>query len=163
MSGHRFRLVLEKEDFKFAAAHFTLLGGGQAEPLHGHNYRVRVEIAGSTLDEDGLLVELAPFKAAIRAACASLDDRILLPERSPRLSVRESAGSISVSYEDRAYRFPASEVLRLPLINSSIELLAELLWRRLAPALVGSPARFLSVGVEEAAGQLAIFESALPD
>jgi 6-pyruvoyltetrahydropterin/6-carboxytetrahydropterin synthase len=162
MAGHRFRLVLAKEDFKFAAAHFTLLGGGVAEPLHGHNYRVRVELAGESLDADGLLVELAPVKRAIRGVCARLDDRVLVPEQSPRLVIRESAGSVEIGYEERAYRFPAAEVLRLPLVNSSIELLAEWLWHELVPELAGSNALWLSVGVEEAAGQLAVFESPLP-
>src|SRR5260370_6356153 len=65
----RYRMVLAKEDFKFAAAHFTLLPGGEAELLHGHNYRVRVALTGSELDGDGLLGALACFKPAVRAPC----------------------------------------------------------------------------------------------
>ena len=157
----RYRLTLEKQDFKFAAAHFTLLGGGVAEPLHGHNYRVRVEISGDRLDDDGLLVEAAPVKQSIRALCAELDDRVLVPARSPRLAVTTTHDAIEVAYGARRYSFPAAEVVLLPLINSSIELLAELLWRRLAPALAGSRASFLSVAVEEAEGQRAVFEASL--
>ena len=71
----RFRIVLAKEDFKFSAAHFTLFPGGRAELLHGHNYRVRVELAGSELDEEGqgsspVLDRLLAFvacRAAIKA------------------------------------------------------------------------------------------------
>jgi 6-pyruvoyltetrahydropterin/6-carboxytetrahydropterin synthase len=161
VSRGRYRLTLAKQDFKFAAAHFTLLGGGVAEPLHGHNYRVRVEIAGDALDGDGLLVEAAPVKQAIRALCAELDDRVLVPARSPRLTVTATDDAIDVAYGARRYRFPAVEVVLLPLVNSSIELLAEHLWRRLAPALAGSHASFLAVAVEEAEGQRAVFESSL--
>ncbi len=157
----RYRLTLAKQDFKFAAAHFTLLGGGVAEPLHGHNYRVRVEIAGDTLDADGLLVEAAPVKQAIRALCAELDDRVLVPAKAPRLTVAATGEAIEVAYGARRYRFPAVEVVLLPLVNSSIELLAELLWQRLAPALAGSRASFLAVAVEEAEGQRAVFEAPL--
>ena len=165
MTAPRYRLTLEKQDFKFAAAHFTLLGNGVAETLHGHNYRVRVEIAGAALDGDGLLVEVAPVKQAIRALCAELDDRVLVPSASPRLTVTSleeaGAGAVEVVYGARRYRFPASEVVLLPLANSSIELLAELLWRRLAPALAGSRATWMAVAVEEAAGQRAAFEAPL--
>jgi hypothetical protein len=35
-SQPRYRIVLEKEDFKFSAAHFTLFADGGAELLHGH-------------------------------------------------------------------------------------------------------------------------------
>jgi len=160
-SAGRYRLMLAKEDFKFAAAHFTLLGGGVAEPLHGHNYRVRVEIAGEALDADGLLVEAAPVKQAIRALCAELDDRVLVPAESPRLTVTTAQDGVEVAYGARRYRFPADEVVLLPLVNSSIELLAELLWRRLAPTLAGSRATSLTVAVEEAAGQRAVFEASL--
>ncbi len=161
MSSYRYRLSLAKQDFKFAAAHFTLLPGGIAEPLHGHNYRVSVELAGDVLDEDGLLVEAAPVKQAIRRACAALDDRVLVPVRSPRLTIVREAGAVEVRFAERRYRFPAAEVVELALLNSSIELLAEMLWRELRPALLGSRVLWMSVAVEEAAGQRAAFESLL--
>jgi 6-pyruvoyltetrahydropterin/6-carboxytetrahydropterin synthase len=157
----RFRLTLAKRDFKFAAAHFTLLGGAAAEPLHGHNYRVRVELAGDALGPDGMLVEAAPVKRAIRAACAKFDDRVLVPARSTRLVVTTVEGHVEVAYGARRYRFPAEEVVLLPLANSSIELLAELLWRRLVPALAGSKVSWMAVAVEEAEGQRATFEASL--
>lgn len=46
---------IEVED-EFCAAHALTIGGA-VEPLHGHNWRVRVVIAGETLDGDGLLCD----------------------------------------------------------------------------------------------------------
>lgn len=158
---HRYRLTLAKQDFKFAAAHFTLLPDGVAEPLHGHNYAVRVEVAGDALDADGLLIEASPVKRAIRAACAGWDDRVLVPARSPRVQVRVAGAAVEIDYAARRYRLPADEVVLLPLVNSSIELLAELLWRRLRPAVAASRVLWMSVAVEEAAGQRATFAAAL--
>jgi 6-pyruvoyltetrahydropterin/6-carboxytetrahydropterin synthase len=40
----------------FCAAHALVIGGAR-ETLHGHNWRVRVTIAGPALDADGLLVD----------------------------------------------------------------------------------------------------------
>jgi 6-pyruvoyltetrahydropterin/6-carboxytetrahydropterin synthase len=154
-------LRLAKEDFAFSAAHFTLFPDEPAERLHGHNYRVRVELAGAELDDHGLLVAVAPVKARIRAICAVLDERILVPEKSPLLGVRHEGDAVQVSLGARAYRFPKSEVALLPLPNVTIEALARHVWGELAPSLRGSPVRRLRVEVEETPGQSAAFEADL--
>ena len=155
----RYRMVLAKEDFKFSAAHFTLFGDGRAELLHGHNYRVRVELAGEELDGDGLLVDIEGFKRELRALCARLDSRTLIPTKSPRLEWRREEGdSIEVRFGARTYRFPAADTLLLPLANTSIELLAALFWQDLAPHLAGSRVASLAVSVEETAGQECWYE-----
>ena len=157
-----YRIVLSKEDFKFSAAHFTLFPDGRAELLHGHNYRVQVELAGSGLDEEGLLVDLESFKKTLRQRCARLDSRTLLPAESARLQWTQEGDAVEVRFEGRAYRFPADDVLLLPLVNTSIELLARMLWHELAPHLAGSLVETLAVAVEEAAGQRCWYESPLP-
>jgi 6-pyruvoyltetrahydropterin/6-carboxytetrahydropterin synthase len=158
----RFQLRLAKEDFAFAAAHFTLFPDEAAERLHGHNYRVRVELSGAELDAFGLLVPVAPVKARIRAVCAALDERILIPEKSPLLALRHEGDAVHVALGSRAYSFPRSEVLLLPLPNVTIEALAQHVFAELAPALAGSPVRRLRVEVEESSGQSAAFEAGLP-
>jgi 6-pyruvoyltetrahydropterin/6-carboxytetrahydropterin synthase len=157
----QYRMVLAKEDFKFSCAHFTIFGGGRAELLHGHNYRVQVELAGGALDEDGLLVDIEAFKRQIRGLCARLDSRTLLPADSPRLAWSRDGESLAVRFGARDYRFPAGDVLLLPLANTSIELLARLLWQDLAPHLAGSRVEVLAVSVEESAGQRCWYEDRL--
>jgi 6-pyruvoyltetrahydropterin/6-carboxytetrahydropterin synthase len=154
-------LRLAKEDFAFAAAHFTLFPDEAAERLHGHNYQVRAELTGAALDDHGFLVPVAPVKARIRAICAGLDERILIPEKSPLLELRHEGDAVHVALGARAYRFPTSEVALLPLPNVTIEALAKHVWGELAPALAGSPVRRLRVEVEETAGQSAAFEADL--
>lgn len=156
-----FQLRLAKEDFAFAAAHFTLFPDEAAERLHGHNYRVRVELSGAELDAFGLLVPVAPVKARIRAVCAALDERILIPEKSPALALRQDGDAVQVSLGARTYRFPKDEVLLLPLPNVTIEALAQHVFGELAPSLAGSPVRRLRVEVEESSGQSAAFEAEL--
>jgi 6-pyruvoyltetrahydropterin/6-carboxytetrahydropterin synthase len=157
-----FQLRLAKEDFAFAAAHFTLFPDEAAERLHGHNYRVRALLSGSELDGFGLLVPVAPVKARIREICAALDERVLIPEKSPLLVLRHEADAVHVALGPRAYRFPKSEVRLLPLPNVTIEALAQHVFGELAPALAGSPVRRLRVEVEESAGQSAAYEAELP-
>ena len=57
----------------FAAAHFLSHYRGKCENLHGHNYRVRLWAKGGSLDEDGMLVDFALLKDALRKACNTLD------------------------------------------------------------------------------------------
>jgi 6-pyruvoyltetrahydropterin/6-carboxytetrahydropterin synthase len=161
MPAARYRMVLAKEDFKFAAAHFTLLPEGRAELLHGHNYRVQVELTGSELDGDGLLVDLERFKVALRAVCRRLDARTLLPAESARLRCTPAGEAVAVRLGERSYTFPAADTLLLPLANTSIELLARLIWGELAPELAGTPIELLAVSVEETSGQRCIYEAPL--
>jgi 6-pyruvoyltetrahydropterin/6-carboxytetrahydropterin synthase len=155
------QLRLAKEDFAFAAAHFTLFPDTAAERLHGHNYRVRVELAAAELDGLGFLVPVAPVKARVRAICATLDERILIPEKSRLLELRQEADAVQVSLGGRTYRFPKSEVSLLPLPNVTIEALAKYVWGELAPSLSASPVRRLRVEVEETSGQSAAYEADL--
>lgn len=156
-----FSLHLAKQDFAFAAAHFTLFADGEAERLHGHNYRVRVTLAGPALDATGMLVPVAPVKTTIRALCAALDERVLVPEKSPQLSLERGAETLEVRLGARAYRFPSDEVVLLPLPNVTIEGLARHLWGELAATLERGRIRWLRVEVEETAGQSAAYEAAL--
>ncbi|HKI04829.1 MAG TPA: 6-carboxytetrahydropterin synthase [Thermoanaerobaculia bacterium] len=155
----RYRMVLAKEDFKFSSAHFTLFSDGRAELLHGHNYRVRVELGGEELDAEGLLVDIESFKRALRGVCARLDSRTLIPGESARLRWTRDGEAIDVQCGERAYRFPAEDTLVLPLANTSIELLARMIWHDLTPGLAGSRVATLAVAVEETAGQQCWYEA----
>lgn len=153
MSTPRFTLRLAKGDFKFSAAHFTLFSATEAEPLHGHNYRVLVEVGGDELDALGLLIETGILKRRIRELLVGLDDRVLLPERSSLLTLTVHDGAVDCRYADRAYRFPEREVVLLPLVNVTMELLARLVWRQLAEDLEVGSATHLAVEIEETDGQ----------
>jgi 6-pyruvoyltetrahydropterin/6-carboxytetrahydropterin synthase len=157
----RSTLRLAKQDFAFAAAHFTLFPEQTAERLHGHNYHVRVELIGGEVDAHGFLLPVAPVKARIRAICDALDERILIPEKSALLGLRQTAEAVEVSLGTRSYRFPKNEVRLLPLPNVTIEALAKYVWGELTPALLGSPVSRLRVEVEETSGQSAGYEADL--
>ncbi len=130
MSG-TYSLRLCKEDFKFSAAHFTVFGEDEAEALHGHNYRVTVEMTGSEVDELEFLVPMAAAKRDIRAQCAALDEKVLLPAKCPLLQL-EQGETVTATFGQRRYEFPSPEVVLLPVANVTVEALARLLWQRLA-------------------------------
>ena len=130
MSG-TFSLRLGKEDFKFSAAHSTVFSNSEAETLHGHNYRVTVELSGSELDALDFLVPAAAAKRDIRAECAALDEKVLLPANCPHLELTDHGETIAAVFDSRRYEFPSPEVVLLPVANVTVEALARYLWQRL--------------------------------
>lgn len=156
-----FTLVLDKQDFKFSCAHFIVFGDQRAELLHGHNYRLGVELRGRALDGEGLLIDLERAKAAIREVCARLDSRTLVPSRNRHLAVERRAGGVEIVFRDRAYRFPEGDVLVLPEVNTSVEVLARMLWRELAAALAEPGIEEMGVAVSGTPGQTCWFRAPL--
>jgi 6-pyruvoyltetrahydropterin/6-carboxytetrahydropterin synthase len=57
----------------FAAAHRLTESGGKCESLHGHNFRVNLEVEGDKLDNSGMLVDFGQLKAVLKAVLAELD------------------------------------------------------------------------------------------
>jgi len=157
-----FTLRLAKQDFKFAAAHFTLFPDGSGELLHGHNFRVRVEVQGPETGAAGLLLDVASLKERIRELCRELDERTLIPEKSSLLHLRRDSDAVEVALGERCYRLPLQDVTLLPLPNVTIEGLARMLWQQLAPALARTRLTGLGVEVEESAGQSCTYCAPLP-
>lgn len=156
-AAERFRLVLAKEDFRFSVAHFTVFSADDAELLHGHNYQVTVEVEGPEVGELGLLADIDRIKSEIRRFCSSLDSRTLLPAACPHLEIERRGGQVHVAYADRRYALPESDVLMLPIANVTMELLARGLWEELAPGLADTGLERLTVSIEEAPGQRAVY------
>jgi 6-pyruvoyltetrahydropterin/6-carboxytetrahydropterin synthase len=56
----------------FCAAHAMVMSGGR-EATHGHNWRVRLVVAGPTLDEDGLLCDFHELERRLDEVLAPFD------------------------------------------------------------------------------------------
>lgn len=64
-------------DETFAAAHNLRNYRGKCENLHGHNYKVRVTLAGREVDSVGLLYDFVHLKQVIQSVIRSLDHKYL--------------------------------------------------------------------------------------
>jgi 6-pyruvoyltetrahydropterin/6-carboxytetrahydropterin synthase len=64
-------------DEQFAAAHNLRNYKGKCENLHGHNYKVRVTLAGPQLDDVGLLYDFVHLKQVIQGVIRTLDHTYL--------------------------------------------------------------------------------------
>src|SRR3972149_1486701 len=152
----RFSIEVAKDYFNFASAHFLILANGRREALHGHNYQVSVALEGE-MDRAGVVLDFITFKPLVKAVCDDLDHRTLIQNRSPLLRVRRSLNNIEIFYKDQRLVLPRRDVILLPLLNTSTELLAEYiagkLRRRLRQRFPGARLRRIEVGVEESRGQ----------
>ena len=153
---------IRKEYFKISSAHFLIFPDGTSERLHGHNYRVFVQIRGS-LSPHGLVLDFRAVKPVVRGLCDELDEHWLVPGEHPTLThtVRPD-GVCEVRYGELYYAAPAEDVIVLPINNTSSENLAAWFGRELRERLA---ARFrdvevlsLRVGVEETSGQSGVYE-----
>jgi 6-pyruvoyltetrahydropterin/6-carboxytetrahydropterin synthase len=81
-------------DETFAAAHNLRGYKGKCENLHGHNYKVRVTLAGKEVDSVGLLYDFVHLKQVIQGVIRSLDHKYL-NELSPFDVVNPSAENIA--------------------------------------------------------------------
>jgi 6-pyruvoyltetrahydropterin/6-carboxytetrahydropterin synthase len=81
-------------DESFAAAHNLRNYHGKCEDLHGHNYKVRVTLAGKELDASGLLYDFVHLKQVIQGVIRSLDHKYL-NELKPFDALNPSAENIA--------------------------------------------------------------------
>jgi 6-pyruvoyltetrahydropterin/6-carboxytetrahydropterin synthase len=156
---HPFRVRIEKDQLGFSSGHFITYDGQHCERLHGHNYRVAVEVAGP-LDTNHYVFDFIALKKLARAICEDLDHRMMLPTLSPFIHVAMHADQVEVRYETRRWSFPLEDCVLLPVENTTAELLAKYIAGRLRAALdkeSGYRPASLVVEVEESYGQSAYY------
>ena len=153
----RWGIDISKEYFKFSAAHFLIFPDGSAERLHGHNYRVYVDV-GAPLSEHGLVFDFITIKPVVRELLDELDEHWIVPGEHPVLRVEVGPqGTTEVRFGERYYAAPSADVLVLPINNTSSENFATWIGRELRERLEcrfpGSLIERLQVAVEETSGQ----------
>ncbi|MFP4273304.1 MAG: 6-carboxytetrahydropterin synthase QueD [Halothiobacillaceae bacterium] len=78
----------------FAAAHSLRGYDGNCARLHGHNWKVEVEMTGEKLDEVGMLVDFKIMKQAAREVAGRLD-HLYLNEVPPFDGINPTAENIA--------------------------------------------------------------------
>jgi len=153
-------IKIQKDYLKFSAAHFLIFPDGSAERLHGHNYKVFVDLH-TPLDPHGLVVNFKEIKPLIRELVDELDEHLLIPGKHPVLTCERRGGQYEIRYLERQYLVPVEDVIVLPITNSSAENLAAWVGRSLLERIEARwpdvEVQRIEVGVEETAGQRGVF------
>jgi len=157
----QFSVTVTKDNLVFASAHFITFAGHRCEGLHGHNYRTRVTLHGS-LDRDAWFVfDFVVLKRIMKRLCDEIDHKVLLPLENPKVKVVEDGDAVRVAYEGKPrYVFPRGDCALLPVPNTTVEMLAELLTKRLRDEIDTMGAHGVTViemEVEENFGQSAVY------
>jgi 6-pyruvoyl tetrahydropterin synthase/QueD family protein len=153
------KVLIERGNLGFSAAHFITFDAQTAEPLHGHNYGVRVEVAGE-LNEESYVLDFVALKNITREICKTLDHQFLLPRLSKHLDIVERPGEWEIRFGPQRYLLPVTSVTSLPVENATAERLAEYLAGRILErlrALGATNLTTMTVGVEETEMQTAFY------
>jgi 6-pyruvoyltetrahydropterin/6-carboxytetrahydropterin synthase len=154
-----FRVRLDKEYHVFSAAHFITYGDNVCERLHGHNYRVAVEVAGP-LDQNQYVVDFIALRDTLKQVTDSLDHYVLLPTDHPTIQVEVGETEVTATFEDRRWVFPRGDCVLLPVRNTTAEEVARYIARALTDAWqtkYPTPLQLISVAVDENHGQLGVW------
>jgi 6-pyruvoyltetrahydropterin/6-carboxytetrahydropterin synthase len=158
---------LAKEHHVFSAAHFITFGtpgGTICERLHGHNYRVSVEVEGP-LDENHYVIDFIALCDELKTITDELDHRMLLPTGHPLIRVMAGEREVEAIFtpDGRRWVFPAGDCAILPVANTTAEQLAHYIGQRLWAAIARRPGvnpSRLEVAVDENHGQWGVWRSA---
>src|SRR6476661_7332711 len=165
MQRGNFRVSVSKDYLVFASAHFITFAGHRCEGLHGHNYRASVTIEGRLNEEAWFVFDFVELKRIMRRLCDEIDHLVLLPLQSDRVKVTEEDENVLVAVDGRPrYVFPRRDCALLPIPNTTVEMLAQMLTERLHTELTSQGARGLTaieMEVEENFGQSAVYRVAL--
>jgi 6-pyruvoyltetrahydropterin/6-carboxytetrahydropterin synthase len=161
----QFHVSVSRDDLVFSSAHFITYAGHRCEGLHGHNYRARVSVHGELDPTDKLVFDFLELKRIMRRLCGEIDHLVLLPLESARIHVVEDAEVVRVSVDGHPrYVFPLADCALLPVPNTTVEMLAELLANRLHAelnALGTKGLTLIEVEIEESFGQSATYRMPL--
>ena len=156
----RFSIEVDKDYFNFASAHFLIFANGRREALHGHNYQVSVAVEGE-LDTAGVVLDFITLKPLVKRVCDELDHRTMIQKSSPALQIRQSKQQVEVRYKGQQIILPKRDVILLPLVNTSTELLAEHIAgeirQKVRQKFPAARLRFIEIAVEESRGQRGLF------
>lgn len=157
-----YSIKVYKQYFNFASSHFLIFDDGTREPLHGHNYRVMVKGEAPELKAD-MVFDFLDIKPIVREVCDSLDHKVLIPKLNEKLRIHETDKNYCLITPDESeFSIPKSDVLLLPISNTSAERLAIYICNRVN-ALTMERFKFcfqsLEIEVEETPGQSAVYVS----
>lgn len=152
-----FSVRVTKDHLVFSAAHFITFNGTICERLHGHNWRVAVEVDGP-LDENRYVFDFIALRDAIQKLVLELDHRVLLPMQHAAIRVVADDREVTATFEERRWVFPREDCILLPVINTTAEEIAHWMGLQLRDVIRGQSGHrvhALRVEVEENFGQWA--------
>jgi 6-pyruvoyltetrahydropterin/6-carboxytetrahydropterin synthase len=150
-----YRVRVTKDSLVFSAAHFITIADW-CERLHGHNWRVAVEVSGP-LDANEFVVDFIALRDELMTIVQALDHSMLIPTEHPTMKVTTSESEVEVRFQERRWIFPKDECRLLPIPQTTAERLAWWIGTQFCSRMQSSlaTATLVRIEVEENFGQWA--------
>jgi len=114
------RIEVSKQALNFSIAHFTIFSRTEREDLHGHNFQLECE-ATAELGADGLMFDYGILKRVLKALCDEIDEKMILPEKSPYLTIEAREDYVVARFNGERIPFLPRDVKTLPIANTTVE------------------------------------------
>ena len=93
------------------------------EPLHGHTFRAKLEIAGEP-DEFGCVIDFVLAEQVLIHVLRQFEQKTLVPQNAPDLEMRQEGSQVIIWVFNREWVFEKKDVKCLPVKNVSTEAIA---------------------------------------
>ena len=160
----KYAIRFEHDALHFSASHFITFGMPEkVEALHGHNFRVKAEVAGPLNSKEYVVDFLLAFDA-LKKICEMLSHKVLLPRDHPYIAIDTVDDTVHASMPPLQWSFPAGDTLTLPLRNTTTEALARYIAKSFREQLEQEtafefpPSHYgITIELEESPGMWAVF------
>ena len=154
----------EHDALHFSASHFiTFDTPEKVEALHGHNFRVKAEVAGPLNRREYVVDFLIAFES-LKKICGMLSHKVLLPRDHPYISIKVAEGTVNVSMPPLQWSLPEGDALTLPVRNATTEAISGYIARLFREMLEQEsafempPSQYsITIELEESPGMWAVF------
>lgn len=131
------------EGLTFDAANYTPGSTEKCRRLHGHTFRVDVEVEGDINPDDGMVMDFLVIKRVVREVIEDYDHKVILPKRDKSATRIEGRFDVEIHYIDKP--FATTEYLALDMAE---KLLSRLRARKVKVKLYEGSGKYALVEIE---------------
>ncbi|MBI4209718.1 MAG: 6-carboxytetrahydropterin synthase [Deltaproteobacteria bacterium] len=103
-------------ELPFSAAHQLRFANGEMEPLHGHNWKVKIEVSKESLDSQGLVIDFEELKKTTQGIIQRLN-YTFINEVPPFDKVNPSAENLAFHIYQELHRELKKEAVRIEKVT----------------------------------------------
>jgi len=156
MKKEKFSVVLQGENLVFSAAHFLTYNGTTRENIHGHNFKVTVQVSSYEL-ENSMVIDFLILEKIVINVINELKDKLIIAQNNKNFKIEMSEKQINLNYLDECISLPRRDCVLLPITNSSTELIASYIGKEVKKMLPNENIS-MKISLEEAIGCIGIYE-----
>lgn len=126
----KYKICVNKNFLTFSSGHFVIFEkksqfSHPCESLHGHNYKVGVEIEGTMNEKNGYILDFGVIKNIIKEILNPLDHKVIVPLNCSSVKVERKDETVILEFREKRYVLPLVDVALLPITNGTSEMLAK--------------------------------------